>query len=83
TLIFWMGRGRYVRVPPTHGRDPYTFGNVARTALTASAPGRGRPGWWVAMLGAALFALILLAWTAQAVVRATGGEAPWWPETFD
>lgn len=83
TLIFWMGRGRYVRVPPTHGRDPDTFGNVARTALTASAPGRGRPGWWVAMLGAALFALILLAWTAQAVVRATGGEAPWWPETFD
>ncbi|HZH44320.1 MAG TPA: MFS transporter [Lysobacter sp.] len=83
TLIFWLGRGKYVRVPPTRGNDPDTFGNVARTALTTRLPGQGRPGWWVALAGAVACAAILAAWTLQAVIRLLGGEAPWWPEAFD
>ena len=43
TLVFWMGRPQYVRVPPTRGQDPHSFFNVARTALSARA-GQGRPG---------------------------------------
>ncbi len=44
TLLFWMGRKRYVRVPPTRGRDPHSFFNVARSALTARADGQ-RQAW--------------------------------------
>src|SRR6187402_2336460 len=34
TLVFWLGRRGYVRVPPTRGEDPDAFANVVRTALT-------------------------------------------------
>lgn len=83
TFIFWLGRGKYVRVPPTRGQDPDTFGNVARTALTAQLAGQGRHGWWVALAGAVAAAAILLAWTLQAVLHLGGAEAAWWPEAFD
>ena len=43
TLVFWLGRHRYVRVP-LPPRDPHSFANVVRTALLARAPARGRPG---------------------------------------
>ncbi|PPJ44820.1 MFS transporter, partial [Rhizobium sp. KAs_5_22] len=34
TFIFWLGRKRYVLVPPTRNApDPDSFFNVARTAL--------------------------------------------------
>jgi POT family proton-dependent oligopeptide transporter len=78
TLIFWMGRNQYVRIPPTRGRDQDTFGNVARTALTARAPGQGRPGLALALVGAAIAALILLGFGLSLV-----GAAPWWPEEFN
>ncbi|TWI04553.1 POT family proton-dependent oligopeptide transporter [Luteimonas cucumeris] len=74
TLIFWMGRRKYVRVPPTHGTDPDSFLKVARTALTTQQPGQGRTGFWVAAFGAAIAAAILLCW-------ATGPA--WWPEAFE
>jgi len=45
TVIFWLGRKQYVRVPPTRGEDPHSFYNVARTALTTQAPGQGRNGF--------------------------------------
>ncbi|RPE81880.1 MFS transporter [Vulcaniibacterium tengchongense] len=83
TLIFWLGRGKYVRVPPTRGRDPDTFGNVARTALTAAAPGEGRPGWWIALAGAVAAAAILAGWAAQALMHLAGAGAAWWPQAFD
>ena len=58
TLIFWMGRHKYVNVPPSPP-NPDSFLNVSRTALMS--PGQGRPGLIVAVIGAvaALGALAL------------------------
>ncbi len=78
TLIFWLGRRQYVRVPPTRGQDADSFLNVARTALAAQAPGQGRPGFLVAASGAALAVAILLGWLLSML-----GAAPWWPKGFD
>jgi len=62
TFVFWLGRKRYVMVPPARVRDPHSFANVVRTALLAQAPGQGRAGLWVAAAGVALalgsFALV-------------------------
>jgi proton-dependent oligopeptide transporter, POT family len=65
TLIFWLGRRQYVRVPPTRGEDPDAFFNVARTALTTRVDGRGRPGLAVAGAGAALAVFLLLCWALR------------------
>ena len=46
TVIFWLGRKQYVRVPPTHGEDPHSFFNVARTALTTQLPRAGPVRVW-------------------------------------
>nr|MDQ3057378.1 oligopeptide:H+ symporter [Pseudomonadota bacterium] len=73
TIIFWMGRQKYVRVPPTHGKEPHSFFNVARTALTTRTAGQGRPGFIVAMTGAVLAIAILLCWAINPA---------WWPEDF-
>ncbi|MCI4566551.1 oligopeptide:H+ symporter [Lysobacter sp. CFH 32150] len=74
TVIFWMGRRQYVRVPPTRGQDADSFFNVARTALTARVSGQARPGFVVAATGAALAIGIMLCWaTAPA----------WWPGGFE
>jgi proton-dependent oligopeptide transporter, POT family len=73
TIIFWMGRKQYVRVPPTRGEDPHSFYNVARTALTTQAPGQGRNGFLVAMFGAALAVGMLLCWAFK---------PGFWPEDF-
>jgi len=73
TLIFWLGRKQYVRVPPTRGEDPHSFFNVARTALTSRVAGQGRPGLLVAASGAALAVFMLACW-------ATGPA--FWPEGF-
>ncbi len=53
TFVFWLGRKKYVHVPPAPP-DPHSFLNVARTALTAAAPDRGRGGLIVALVGLAL-----------------------------
>jgi len=50
TLVFWLGRKKYVNVPPSP-RDPHSFMRVARTALLAQKPGAGRPGLIVALIG--------------------------------
>ncbi|HMM57823.1 MAG: MFS transporter [Xanthomonadales bacterium PRO7] len=57
--VFWMGRKRYVNVPPTPA-NPHSLLRVARTALLAHAPGQARPGLAVAIVGA-VAALALLA----------------------
>jgi POT family proton-dependent oligopeptide transporter len=46
TAMFWLGRQRYVKVPPVNRvGDPDAFSRVVRTALvTRAASGRGRPG---------------------------------------
>ena len=73
TLIFWLGRKQYVRVPPTRGEDPDSFYNVARTALTSQAAGQGRPGLAVAVAGGVLAVAILLCWALRPA---------FWPEDF-
>lgn len=62
-LIFWLGRDKYVMMPPTP-RDPDSFLNVSRTALAAAAPGR-----LVAFAG---FALALAMFALWAYGLATG-----------
>jgi POT family proton-dependent oligopeptide transporter len=79
TLIFWLGRRQYVRVPPTRGEDPHSFFNVARTALTTQAPGQGRPGFWMAAFGVGLAAVMLACWALHAWF---GVSLPFWPEDF-
>ncbi len=58
-LVFWLGRKRYVRVPPTPP-NPHSLLRVARTALLAQSAGQGRPGLWIAG-GGVVVALIALA----------------------
>lgn len=51
TVIFWLGRRQYVRVPPAPP-DPDSFLNVARSALFArGGEGGGRPGLALAIFG--------------------------------
>jgi POT family proton-dependent oligopeptide transporter len=63
TVIFWMGRKKYVRVAPA-AANPDSFMNVIGTALFAQAPAKGRPGLIVAGIGVVLsvasFGLIAL-----------------------
>ncbi len=50
TVVFWMGRKRYVDVPPAPP-NPDSFLNVARSALLAAVPGQSRPGLVLAVVG--------------------------------
>jgi len=61
TLVLWLGRKRYVLVPPTPP-DPHSFLRVARTALLAGGTGR--------LLGAAGAVLALVAgwWGLRGVI---------------
>ena len=79
TVIFWLGRRQYVRVPPTEGKDPDSFFNVARTALKAQVAGQGRPGLLVAGFGVALAVAMLLCWALHSWF---GVSLPFWPEDF-
>ena len=60
TFVLWLGRHRYVMVPPSPP-DPDAFSRVVRTALLTQAPGQARPGLWLAGAGvlAALAALAM------------------------
>lgn len=62
TVVLWLGRKKYVMVPPADVSDPHTFSKVIRTALTTQRPGEGRMGYWLAVAGVmgavASFALI-------------------------
>ncbi|MBE2212128.1 MAG: MFS transporter, partial [Xanthomonadaceae bacterium] len=78
TLLFWLGRKEYVRVPPTKGEDPDSFYRVSRTALTREVPGKGRPGLWVCMAGFFIAAVLLLI----AIPMLFGVHPPFWPEDF-
>jgi POT family proton-dependent oligopeptide transporter len=78
TIVFWMGRKQYVRVPPSGGTDPDSFMHVARTALTTHREGEGRTGLFVAMFGAALAVAMLALWA----LRALGLDLGLWPKDF-
>ncbi len=55
-LIFWLGRNKYVMMPPSPP-DPHSFLRVVRTALASGGAGK-----LVAMLGAALALVALAMW---------------------
>jgi len=76
TLVFWLGRGRYVNVPPAR-RDAHGFLAVVRTALNAAESGQARPGRALALAGVAAAAAMLLAWAFSAGFGIGG-----WPESF-
>jgi len=63
TVVLWVGRRQYVMLPPAPP-DAHSFLRVVRTALTAAAPGQGRPGLVIACVGGALAAgaLALFPW---------------------
>ncbi len=63
TMVFWSGKKKYVHVPPAPP-NPHSFMQVAKTALLAKAPGQGRPGLNVALIGAA-GAVVSLAMSVQ------------------
>lgn len=65
TVLFWAGRRRYVHVKPGPP-NPHGPLRVARTALLSAAPGQGRPGLIVALVG------VLLAMGALAAMRTLG-----------
>lgn len=81
TVILWLGRKLYVDVPPAPPH-PDSFARVARSALTA--PGDGRPGFWLAVVGAvvavAFFALgcVDLARIVLGLGHPLLGVPQWW-----
>jgi POT family proton-dependent oligopeptide transporter len=58
TVVFWMGRHKYVRVPPVSS-DPHSFLRVVKTALLSNSPGQGNGGRLIAFAGLALAAGML------------------------
>ncbi len=77
TFVFWLGRKKYVNVPPS-GRDPDSFLNVVRTALRERREGQGNAGSMVAWTGIAVAVLMLVLWA----LKAMGMALPWWPDSF-
>jgi POT family proton-dependent oligopeptide transporter len=86
TIVFWMGRKKYVHVPPQPS-DPDSFLNVVRTALLARGDADARPGLNLAIAGGvlALAALALapsIGFVASVCVSivliiASGGGGAW------
>lgn len=82
TVILWLGRNRYIRVPPTRKADPDAFLRVASTALRSSPVGQALA------VGATIGALASLALMPQlgfvasvclamVVVMGFGGLGTW------
>ena len=72
TFVFWLGRKRYVNVPP-ESANPHSFARVTRTALMAHAPGQAPVGLWTAVAGVALAIgsmTWILSWTEAGFVIA-------------
>jgi POT family proton-dependent oligopeptide transporter len=81
TLILWLGRKRYVMVPPAPP-DPHSFLRVSRTALASGAPGLALAvlGVAAAMVSLALtpkFGFVIAACMALVSVIACGGAGVW------
>jgi proton-dependent oligopeptide transporter, POT family len=69
TFVFWLGRNKYLRLPPSPP-DPDSFLRVLRTALLAQQTGQGRPGFMLAAVGLVLALLSLAATGALGFVPA-------------
>ena len=62
TFVFWLGRNKYVNVPPSRGNDPDAFINIVRSALMGKGFG---PGTLVAAVGMVGAAAMLLLWALK------------------
>jgi len=81
TLIFWLGRKRYVFVPPAPP-DPHSFLRVARTALVSARPGLALAavGMVVALAAFVLvpsFGFVVSFCSALVALIAFGGAGVW------
>ena len=81
TLVLWLGRKRYIRVPPAPP-DPHSFLNVSCTALVSGSRGKllAAAGGVVGLLSFALvptFGLVVALCTALVAVIAFGGAGVW------
>jgi POT family proton-dependent oligopeptide transporter len=81
TVVLWIGRKRYVMVPPAPP-NPHSFLNVVRTAIAAGAPGKVLAGLGVvfALASFALvpsFGVVVAVCLALVTVLAFGGAAAW------
>ena len=59
TLIFWFGRGQYVRVPPSPPQAD-SFLRVTRSALLSRGPHGNRPGLVLAGIGAVVASALVV-----------------------
>ena len=69
TVVFWLGRHKYVNVPPS-GPDPDGFMGVVKSALLRHGHGAGTV---VAGIGVAVSVLMLVLWATGAAI---------WPEEW-
>src|SRR4030095_9243791 len=81
TLILWLGRKRYVLVPPAPP-NPHSFLRVARTALASGLPGLALAGVGVALALVAFlfvpsFGFVVSFCTALVALIAFGGAGVW------
>jgi len=81
TLILWLGRKRYIYVPPAPP-DPHSFLRVARTALVSGRPGLALAavGMIVALLAFVLvpsFGFVVSFCSALVALIAFGGAGVW------
>ncbi|MES2858648.1 MAG: oligopeptide:H+ symporter [Pseudomonadota bacterium] len=77
TFIFWLGRHKYVNVPPSKA-DPHSFLNVVRTALRERRTGEGNGGTIIAWAGISVAVAMLALWALKAV----GVPLAAWPDSF-
>jgi len=74
TLVFWLGRGRYINVPPSRGTDPDSFLEIVKSALLRNGSGTGS---LLAGLSIVLAAAMLLLWALSAAAG-----LPVWPQAW-
>jgi proton-dependent oligopeptide transporter, POT family len=72
TLIFWVGRHKYVHVLPSFD-DPHAFMKVVATALRGGSVGQKGSGTLIATAGVAVAVVLSLGWALSAA---------WWPESL-
>lgn len=75
TLIFWLGRHRYVNLPPAADTDPHSFARVVATALRSGPAGTILGGLGLLCLVGCLFLIPTLGFVAAfclALVLAIG-----------
>jgi len=77
TFIFWLGRHKYVNVPPSKA-DPHSCLNVVRTALRERRAGEGNSGTIIAWTGISVAVAMLALWALKAV----GVPMAAWPDSF-